>query len=343
VQGTITSAALAHNLVGDPATRTYYVYLPPGYSTSGKRYPVVYVIQGEQDMGFGPMDWVQGGPASYAPLPTWMDSLLSTGAVKPMILVFPDSTNSFVYPEYFNSLTLGDYDTYISKELVAQIDSTYRTLTSPASRGLMGGVLEGGFGALHLSLRHPDVFGVSASMDPMMDPPNDSLPQAAATSFQGNPENFAVLQTKEADGWPPATYYAQAAAVASDPSKPPFYIDLPFKMLNGKGETDPAVFAKINDAFNLENDVHAYLGQPTRLSGLQIYYDTDPENAEPFGFSIFSQGVYRSTLVDNAYRSFDQFLTQNGVNHDTVACEGEAESMNVSVPLKFMSAHLAFQ
>ena len=57
-QGKITSKALAGNLLGDLATRTYYVMLPPGYATSDKRYPVVYVLHwytGEDYSMVGPM------------------------------------------------------------------------------------------------------------------------------------------------------------------------------------------------------------------------------------------------------------------------------------------------
>ena len=45
-KGEITSQALANNLLGDPTTRKYYIYLPPGYDASDKRYPVVYVLHG---------------------------------------------------------------------------------------------------------------------------------------------------------------------------------------------------------------------------------------------------------------------------------------------------------
>jgi len=46
VKAQITSAALAGNLIGDPATRDYYVYLPPGYDSGDMRYPVVFVLHG---------------------------------------------------------------------------------------------------------------------------------------------------------------------------------------------------------------------------------------------------------------------------------------------------------
>jgi len=46
ITDTITSPSLKGNLIGDPATRNMIIYLPPGYDTSGERYPVVYLMPG---------------------------------------------------------------------------------------------------------------------------------------------------------------------------------------------------------------------------------------------------------------------------------------------------------
>src|SRR5512143_499491 len=53
VKGAIASEALAHNLVGDPGTRAYYVYLPPSYESGGSSYPVIYYLH-----------WFGGGPST---------------------------------------------------------------------------------------------------------------------------------------------------------------------------------------------------------------------------------------------------------------------------------------
>lgn len=44
--GEITSPALEGNLLGDPARRSFAVYLPPSYETSQKRYPAFYMLHG---------------------------------------------------------------------------------------------------------------------------------------------------------------------------------------------------------------------------------------------------------------------------------------------------------
>jgi hypothetical protein len=69
-----------------------------------------------------------------------------------------------------------------------------------------------------------------------------------------------------------------------------------------------------------------------------IYFDSDPENAD-----FMSQPTGYNTFMTSAYHSFDQLLTQLGVPHDLVELQGEAATLDPSVPLKFLGTHLAFQ
>src|SRR5690606_37229756 len=54
------------------------------------------------------------------------------------------------------------YDDYIARDLVAHVDSNYRTLADSAHRGIAG-LSMGGYGAVSLALRYPDVFAAAAS------------------------------------------------------------------------------------------------------------------------------------------------------------------------------------
>ena len=143
-KGQITSTALAGNLLGDPTTRDFYVYLPQGYDSSTKRYPVVYVLH-----------WYTGDETqALRSVSSAMDWLIDKGEVRDMIFVFPDASNKLGGSLYMSSPTIGDYETYIAKELVAKVDSTYRTLPSRASRGIMGCSM-GGHGSLPLGIEVP--------------------------------------------------------------------------------------------------------------------------------------------------------------------------------------------
>ena len=60
-----------------------------------------------------------------------------------------------------SSSTIGDYEAYLTKELVETIDANYRTIPSRENRGIMGCSM-GADGALHLALKYPDVYSVAA-------------------------------------------------------------------------------------------------------------------------------------------------------------------------------------
>jgi enterochelin esterase-like enzyme len=153
----ITSAALAGNLFGDPATRPFYVLLPPSYDASETRYPVVYVLH-----------WFTGDESTLVwKFKAEMDKLLAAGEVEEMILVFPNANNRLLGSMYLSSPTIGDYETYIAQELVGYVDANYRTLAQPASRGITGCSM-GGDGAIHLALKYPAVFSVAARTRPPM-------------------------------------------------------------------------------------------------------------------------------------------------------------------------------
>lgn len=124
----------------------YCVDLPAVYASSGKRYPSLYFLHGMFENYHA---WDQNGGKDV------LDGLLSEGKVGPFIVVLPDAGNSF----YVNSYDGKDrYEDFFMQELIPAIDSKYRTIADPQHRGVSG-VSMGGYGALHLAMRHPDIFG----------------------------------------------------------------------------------------------------------------------------------------------------------------------------------------
>ncbi len=129
------------------------VYLPPGYETGTRRYPVLY----EAPFALGL--W-QGG-VGFAGT---MDSLINGGQLPPQIAVFV-SHNGGPYPvsECADSFDGREQlDTFVATTLVRWVDATYRTIADPAARALFG-FSEGGFCATNLLFRHPDVFRQAVS------------------------------------------------------------------------------------------------------------------------------------------------------------------------------------
>ncbi|MBI5303464.1 MAG: esterase [Chloroflexi bacterium] len=155
---TIASEALRGNPLGDPFVRRVPIYLPPGYSDSDMRYPVVFVLAGFTGRGqtfFNDALWEET-------LAQRMDRLIAQGAVRPMILVMPDCLTRIGGSQYVNSPAIGQYEDHIVKELVAFADSQYRTVAHRDARAVVG-KSSGGYGALMLAMRHSDVFGLLAS------------------------------------------------------------------------------------------------------------------------------------------------------------------------------------
>ena len=108
----IDSPALEDNLIGDPATRTIRVYLPPSYASGRLRYPVVFILH-----GFG------GSSRSFARSPSSYNVLIASNQMPESILVFPDGSNRFGGSNYLSSEAIGDYETYITRDIVAFVDA----------------------------------------------------------------------------------------------------------------------------------------------------------------------------------------------------------------------------
>ncbi len=146
------SAPLKGNPLGDPSTRQIPVYLPPGYAESDtRRYPVVYWLHGFTGTALGQLysgPWVVSVPESA-------DRVIREGA-PPAIVVMPDGWTTYGGSQFLNSSATGRYEDAVT-DLVRFIDTRYRTHASRDHRGISG-KSSGGYGALILGMRHPELF-----------------------------------------------------------------------------------------------------------------------------------------------------------------------------------------
>ncbi|MEJ2757305.1 MAG: alpha/beta hydrolase, partial [Anaerolineales bacterium] len=153
------SSALENNPLNDPVTRRVPVYLPPDYDPVQK-YPSVYLLAAFAARGLKLLNdnlWEEN-------IQERLDRLISHGEVRPMIVVMPDASTRYGGSQYLNSSATGNYEDHIL-ELVQYIDGKYPTLSSPQNRAVMGHS-SGGYGALRLGMRHPDLFGLVAAHAP---------------------------------------------------------------------------------------------------------------------------------------------------------------------------------
>lgn len=152
------AASLQNNIAGEDAMRQLTVYLPPNYEKETKRYPVIYVLH-----GYGGNDSVM--MKVWINFKQLLDEAISTGKIRPMIVVAPNSNTRLQGSFYTNSSVTGQWADYIGKDVVQYMDKNFRTIPDRKSRGLCGHSM-GGNGALKLRMLYADTFSAVYALSP---------------------------------------------------------------------------------------------------------------------------------------------------------------------------------
>jgi len=156
------------------------IYLPAGYDPDdARRYPVLYYLHG---LGGDETNWLTGGKLDAA-----ADALALEA-----IVVMPDGDNHFyidsaldttydaclkdgqglylaTQPRDKTCVRASRYETYVVRDLIGWVDRTYKTIARREARGIAG-LSMGGFGALALGMRHPELFAAVASHSGLITP-----------------------------------------------------------------------------------------------------------------------------------------------------------------------------
>jgi S-formylglutathione hydrolase FrmB len=130
----------------------YGVYVPPSYNASpAKKYPVLYFLHGLFE---DETRWSSRGQTDQI-----MDRMIADGKIGEFIVAVPFGGTSF-----YTNLRDGSekWEDVIITEFVPMIESTYRVNGSRATRGISGTSM-GGYGALKLAMKHPDLFGSASA------------------------------------------------------------------------------------------------------------------------------------------------------------------------------------
>src|SRR5579863_3699408 len=183
----IHGTALEGNLEGDAVDRDAIVFLPPSYATNKtRRYPVVYALHG---YSIGAEQW-----SKEINVPQTIEGAFAQGSQE-SIVVLPDSKTVYNGSMYSSSVTTGDFENYVARDVVAYMDSHYRTIPKRASRGLVGHSM-GGYGASRIGMKHSDVFGSLYIMSPCCMSARGSGGGRGAPGGRGtNPEALAEAKT----------------------------------------------------------------------------------------------------------------------------------------------------
>jgi pimeloyl-ACP methyl ester carboxylesterase len=155
----------------------------------------------------------------------------------------PDEKTNWGGSFYSNSSATGNWEDFTVKELVSYIDSKYRTLARASSRGIAGHSM-GGYGAVKLGMKYPDIYGVVYGINPAV------LGWGKDLTVE-NPA-FRFLLTKpitSPDDVLKGGFYALGIVVVGqafspNPTRPPLFTDLPFALIDGKPQPAEPGFSK---------------------------------------------------------------------------------------------------
>ena len=292
----IAAPSLAENLVGEPDERTIYVYLPPSYGASEKRYPVVYYLPGYGDssiIGFR--------------LPDDMDALIESRQVSEMILVVAGGDSKPGGSFYVNSPVTGNWEDYIVQDVVGYVDANFRTLPQTESRGITGHSM-GGFGALNIAMHHPDVFSAVYSMSPGLFDENGLAEsfmfarEALIQSFVNYEKELAALPLDDAQrrmiSAPEEFSQAYGLAFAPNPDRHPPYFDYPYTEVNGQLVRDDEIWKKWESGFGgIAEEAVQYKDNLLKLKGIVVDYGIHDENpwipkgSEYYGAQLTAAGI----------------------------------------------------
>jgi len=198
--GAVTQISIPDKASGFGAYQAQ-VWLPPQYFTNPRQhFPVAYLLHGNPGQT---TDWLTSGAAASTGL-----SVAQSG--KPVILVLPENLQSFAGDSLcVDTQSQGNAETYLTKDVIAAVDSQLRTISNAKGRAI-GGMSMGGYCSLNLGLKHPDIYSAVLDFSGETVSQPDLLPGGNQALYGGSDWQ------QKADANSPAKYYTQL-----DPSKGP--------------------------------------------------------------------------------------------------------------------------
>jgi enterochelin esterase-like enzyme len=252
----------------------------------------------------------------FISVPDAMEKALAAGTAREMILVMPNAFTAFQGSMYSSSVTTGDWETFVTGDLVSYIDTHYRTIADRRSRGLTGHSM-GGYGTIRIGMRHPEIYSSIYIM-------SACCMSAGAGGRGARAETIHSLDELAQADFGTKAYLASGAAWSPNPGKPPLYLDLPSK----DGQPQPDILAKWAANAPLAM-IDQYILNLQKLDAIAM--DVGDRDA----------GIAATTMT------LDQVLTAYGVAHTFEVYEGDhtsgvAERVSAKV-LPFFSNNLSFE
>src|ERR1700694_2926756 len=138
VHSRLESAHLAGNLLEDPTERDLFVYLPPGYEESDRRYPTAFLLHALGDSPSALVTPAIDGQRWRPPIEDVLDPVFGRMGVPPMIVVIPDGNSRYGCGQWVDSPVTGHFEQYVLHDVVAFVEASHRTIPGGRRRGGVG-------------------------------------------------------------------------------------------------------------------------------------------------------------------------------------------------------------
>lgn len=279
LKGTVVKDSLysknLENDFGENATRSVSIYLPPDYNNSNKKYPVIYFLHG-----------FLNDDSLIEPMQELLDYAIEAQKINPFILAIPDQKTAYDGSFYSNTGIFGNWEDFTAFDLVAYMDKKYRTLPKKESRGITGHSM-GGYGALKIAMKHPDIFGSVYAISP----------GALAIVREYGPNSNSYIQYSKAKTMDDLskTYFGKvilafARSWSPNANNAPFYCDVPFSYVGDELVLNQEVLKKwhANMPFYMIPD---YIDNLNKLRAIKLDWGRNAGERFTIQCKMFSQGL----------------------------------------------------
>jgi hypothetical protein len=276
----IQSTSFTNSKIGISPDRNVSIYLPAGYASSSKRFPVIYYL------GYFFEDHT--APFANNDAKSLFDRAIHEKTIGDVIVVAADFSTPVGSSWYVNSSATGNWEDFMVRELVPHIDGNYRTLATRESRGLLGDG-PGGYGAIRFAMLHPNVFGSVYAMQPFGTGPS-------IQPTHSRPDFDLLSRAKSMDELEGFSRIFTSIYQAFSPNaeRGPLYFDPPARRVDGRTVVDGPVMARFHERFGLMGLLPIYADNLKRLRGFKF----DWGRQDPISDHIAGTQAFSNRLVE---------------------------------------------
>jgi S-formylglutathione hydrolase FrmB/glyoxylase-like metal-dependent hydrolase (beta-lactamase superfamily II) len=231
---------------GEDTFGSFMIYLPVEYNNTTKSYPVIYYLHGGN-----------GNQREGQWLMNEMDKAIKAQKMEPVIIV---SVQALPIGWYCNAnvgaegVVSGPIEDVIIKNLVPYIDAHYRTIAKPTGRGLEGWSM-GGFGAIRLAFKYPELFGFTSSIaGALIDFQDEHNPQYLANTFGPTSGTNSEKSIEYFNAVHPRFYARQNAELIKNNLKVRLIVGDQDWLYNNNGKFITKIFSDCLDSLGIKHE-----------------------------------------------------------------------------------------